>query len=76
MNVITVNPWESKGERMGTRPAFPWGPGFPVLSRRIARKVSSSIWAALCERLAAIGESCLQEGEGPVDRKRVLDGST
>jgi len=64
-----------KGEWMGTRSVFLWEPGFPVLSRRIARRVSSLIWAARGERLAVVGENCLQEGEGPVHRKRVLDGS-
>jgi len=32
-----------KGEWMGTRSVFLWGPDFPVL-RRIARRVSSLIW--------------------------------
>jgi len=31
---------ESKGERMGTRSAFLWKHGFPVLSRRITWRVS------------------------------------
>jgi len=63
----------SKREWMGTRSVSLWGPGSPVLSRRIARKVSSLIWAVLGERPAAAGENRLQEGE--VHRKRVLDGS-
>jgi len=67
--------WGSKGEWMGTRSVFLWGPGFLVLSRRIARRVSSLIWAVLGERPAVVGGNCLQEGEGPVHRKRVLDGS-
>jgi len=58
---------------MGTRSVFLWGPGFPVLSRRIARRVSSSIWVVLGERLAVVGKNCLQEGGEPVRRKRVLD---
>jgi len=32
------------------RSVFLWGPGFPMLSRRIARRVSSSIWVVLDER--------------------------
>jgi len=30
MNVVTVKFEESKGEWMGTRSVFLWGPGFPV----------------------------------------------
>jgi len=60
---------------MGTRSVFIWGPSFPVLSKRIARRVSSLIWVVLGERLAVVGENCLQEGKGPVRRKRVHDGS-
>jgi len=72
-NVVTVKFGGFKGEWMGTRSVFLWGPGFPVLSRRIARRVSSLIWVVLGERLAVVGENCLQEGEGLVRRKRVLD---
>jgi len=44
MNVVTVKFEGSKGKWMGTRSVFLWGPGFPVLlSRRIARRVSSLI---------------------------------
>jgi len=60
---------------MGTRSVFLWGPGFPVLSRRIAWRVSSLIWVALGKRLTVVGENCLQEAKGLVHRKRVLDGS-
>jgi len=60
---------------MGIRSVFLWGPGFPLLSRtRIARRVSFLVWVVLGERLAVVGENYLQEGEGPVSRKRVLDG--
>jgi len=48
---------------MGTRSVFLWVCGFPVLSRRIASRVSSLIWVVLGERLAVVGENCLQEGE-------------
>jgi len=58
----------SKGEWMGTRLVFLWSFGFPILSRRIARRVSSLIWVALDERLAVVG-NCLQEGEESVHRK-------
>jgi len=67
--------WGSKGEWMSIRSVFLWGPSFPVLSRRIARKVSSLIWVVPGERQAVVGENCLQEGEGPVHRKRAFDGS-
>jgi len=69
MNVVTVKFGGSKGEWMGTRSVFLWGPGFPVLSRRIARRVSSLIWVSLGEKLDVVGENCLQEGEGPVHKK-------
>jgi len=75
MNVVTVKFGGFKGEWMGTRLVFLWWPGFPVLSRRIARRVSSSIWVVLGERPAVVGENCLQEGEGPVHRMRMFDGS-
>jgi len=61
---------------MDTRSVFLWGSGFPVLSRRIARRVSSLIWVVLGERLSVVGGNCLQESEGLVHRRRVLDGST
>jgi len=76
MNVVMVKFGGSKGEWMGTRSVFPWGAGFPVMSRRIARRVSSLIWVVLGDRLAFAGGNCLQEGEGPVHRRRVFDGST
>jgi len=41
---------------MGTKSVFLWGPGFPVLSRRIARRVSSLIWAELDEKPAVVGK--------------------
>jgi len=56
---------------MGTRSVFLWGPDFPVLSRRIARRISSLIWVVLGGRLAVVEGNCLQEGEKPVHRKRV-----
>jgi len=56
--------WGSKGAWMGTRSVFLWRPGFPVLSRRIIRRVFSLIWIILGKRLAVVGENCLQEGEG------------
>jgi len=59
---------------MGTRSVFLRGPGFPVMSRRIARRVSSLIWVVLGERPAVARGNCLQEGDGLVYRKRVLDG--
>jgi len=72
MNVVTVKFGGSKGEWMGTRSVFLWEPGFLVLSRKIARRVSSLIWVVRGEKLAVVGENCLQEG---VHKKRVLDGS-
>jgi len=75
MNVVMVKFEESKGEWIGTRLVFLWGPGFSVLSRKITRRASSSIWVSLSERPAVVGGNCLQEGIGPVHRKQVLDGS-
>jgi len=51
---------------MGIRSVFLWGLGFPVMSRRISRRVSSLIWVVLGEKLAVVGENCLQEGKEPV----------
>jgi len=64
-----------KEEWMSTRSVFSCGPSFPVMNRRIARRVSSLIWVVLGERLAVAGGNCLQEGKGPVYRRRMLDGS-
>jgi len=75
MNVFTIKFGGSKGEWMGTGSVFLWGPGFPVLSRMIASRISSLIWVVLGERLAVVEENCLQEGEEPVYRKRVFAGS-
>jgi len=50
---------------------------FSVLSRRVGL-FFFLIWVVLGERLAVVGENCLQEGEvldEPIHRKRVLDGS-
>jgi len=68
--------WGVQGKVDGHNISFLWGPGFPVLIRRIARRVSSLIWVALGgERLAVVRGNCLQEGEVSVRRKRVFDGS-
>jgi len=56
---------------MGIRSAFLWGIGFPVI-RRIARRVSSLIWVVLNEKLPVVRGNCLQGGEEPVYRRRVL----
>jgi len=64
MNVITVK--FGNGAWMNTRSTFLWRPSFPVLSRRIARMVSSLIWVVLGERITVVRENCLQEGEGSV----------
>jgi len=70
MNMVMVKfGTGSKREWMGTRSVSPWGPGFPLISRRIARRVSSLIWVVLGKRLAAAGGNCLQGGEGPVHRR-------
>jgi len=53
---------------MDIRSVFLWGPGFPVMNKKIARMVSSLIWVVLGKSLAVVGENCLQEGEGPVHR--------
>jgi len=60
----------------GHKTSFSLGPGFPVMNRRIARRVSSLIRDIRGERIAVAGGNCLQEGEGPVHRRRVLDGLT
>jgi len=49
---------------MGIKSVFLWGLGFPVMSRKIAWRVSSLIWVVLNERLAVVGGNCLQEGRG------------
>jgi len=78
MNVVTVkygSP-KSKEEWMGARLVFLWETVFSVVNRRIARRVSSLIWVALGEKIAIVGGNCLQEGKGPVHRKRVLADTT
>jgi len=47
----------------GHKISFSLGPGCPVLSRRIARRISSLIWVVLGERLTVVEGNCLQEGE-------------
>jgi len=42
----------------------------------ISRRVFSSVWVALDERLNVEGKNYLQGGEGPVQRRQVLDDST
>jgi len=76
MKVVTVKFGGSKEECMGIRSVFLWGFGFPMLSRRTARRVSSLIWVVLGERLDVVGGNCPQGGEGPVYRRQVLDSST
>jgi len=79
MNVVTVKFGRVQVEVDGHKISFSLGPGLPLLSRTIARtiarRVSSLIWVVLGERRAVVRGNCLQEGEGPVRRKRVLDGS-
>jgi len=55
---------------------FLWGVGFPELSRRIARKVFSSVWVALDWRPTVVGEIYLQGSEGRVRRMQVLGDLT
>jgi len=64
-----------QGKWMGIRLVSLLGLGFPMMSRKIVRRVTSLVWVALCERLAVLGENCLQVGEGPFHRRRVLGGS-
>jgi len=59
MNVVTVKFGGSKREWMGIRSVFVWERGFPVMNRRIAKRVSSLIWFVLGERLPVVGENCL-----------------
>jgi len=73
MKVVTVKFGGSKGEWMGIRTVFLWGLGFPVMSRSITRrKLSFLIWVVLDERLAVVRGNCLQGGERPVHRRRML----
>jgi len=69
MKMFTVKFGGSKGEWMGIRSVFLWGLGFPVMSGRIARRVSSLIWVVLSERQAVVGGNCLQGGVGRVKRR-------
>jgi len=50
---------------VGTKSDFLWGFSFPVMSRKIARRVFSSVWVALDERLAVADGNYLQGGERP-----------
>jgi len=49
----------------GIRSGFLWGLGFPVMSRRIARRIFSLVWLAPKERLTVVEENCLQGGKSP-----------
>jgi len=55
----------SKGKWMGTRSDFLWRPGFPVMSRRIAKRVTSLIWVVLGEKLAVVGKIVCRKAKGP-----------
>jgi len=46
------------------------------MCRKITRRVFSSVWAALDERLSVAGEKNLQGGRGPVRRRQALGDST
>jgi len=50
----------------GIKSAFLWALGFPVIRRKIARKVVSSMWVALDYGLNVVGENCLLGSEGPL----------
>jgi len=74
-NVVTAKFGALKGsEWMGTRSVFLWEPGFPVMNRRIARRVSSLIWVVQGKTLAVVGGNCLQGHGGPIHRRQVLGG--
>jgi len=75
MKVVIMKFGGSKGERMGIRSVFLWGLAFLVMSRRIARRVSSLVCVVLSERLAVVGGNCLQRGVRPVRRRQVLGES-
>jgi len=53
-----------------------WGAWFSSDEKKIARKVLSSVRVAMDWRLNVVEENCLQGGEGPVRRRRVLGDST
>jgi len=61
MKLITMKFRGYKGEMMNIRSDFLWGLGFPVMSRRIARRVFSLIWVAQDKRLTVVGENYLRE---------------
>jgi len=61
---------------MGIRSVFIWGFSISVMCRKIARRFSTLIWVVLGERLAVLVENCLEEGEEPIHKKRVLSSST
>jgi len=67
MNVVTV--------KFGDPRWSGWAQDQLFSGRRIARRVSSLFWHLLGKRLDVVGENCLQEGEGLVYRKRMLNGS-
>jgi len=76
MNVVTVKFGEIQKEQMGIRSVLLWGLDFPVMSRRNAKRVSFLIWVVLGERLAVVGENCLQGAKGAIQRRQVLGGLT
>jgi len=54
---------------------FLGGFGFPVMNRKIARRVFSSVWVTLNKKLTVVAKIYLQGGERPVHRRQVLGDS-
>jgi len=68
--------WGFQGGVDGHKISFSLVAWFSCVEQKIVRRVSSLIWVVLGERLAVVGGNCMQKGEGPVHRRRVLDGSS
>jgi len=75
MNVVMVKFGGSKGEWVGTRSVFLLGTWFSCVEQKDRQEGFFFNLGLLGERPTVAVGNCLQEGEGPVHRKRVLDGS-
>jgi len=71
MNLVTGKFGGSKRVN-GHKISFSLGAWFSCVEQK--NRQEGLFWVVLGERPAVVGENCLQEGEGPINRKRVLDG--
>jgi len=72
MKVVTVK-FRSRSGSGREKLNFIWGLDFPVMSRRIDRRVSSSVRVAPYERPTVVGENYSQKkNEKPACRRQVL----